>query len=80
MIQTLDCYYCNDEEGYFCPQPFPSKFMFKNEEKYREQMKNIPICSNEPSPTETLVRCFVRKRFVLINNMCNDHFLENGLF
>lgn len=66
IIQTLECYYCNDEEGYFCPRPFPTKSIFKNEENYREQMKNIPICSNDQSLTETLGSCFVRKRFVMM--------------
>ncbi|UJR35573.1 hypothetical protein I4U23_028326 [Adineta vaga] len=27
-VQTLECYYCNDEQGYYCPQPFPLKSIF----------------------------------------------------
>ncbi|CAF3856956.1 unnamed protein product [Rotaria sp. Silwood2] len=48
-IQTLhafECYYCNDEQGYYCPQPFPIKSMFNNDEQYKKQIKNIAISSS----------------------------------
>jgi hypothetical protein len=60
-INTLKCYYCNDEEGYYCPQPFPSKSMFNNNDKYFEQMKNIAISSSNKLFMETIISCFVRK-------------------
>ena len=60
-MQTFECYYCNDEEGYYCPQPFPSKAMFSNNDKYLEQMKNIAVSSSNRALTETIISCFVRK-------------------
>ncbi len=60
-IHTLECYYCNDEEGYYCPQPFPLKSMFSNNKNYNEQMKNIAVSSGNKLLSEPIINCFVRK-------------------
>lgn len=61
MIYTLECYYCHDEEGYYCPQPFPTKSMFSSNKKYNEQMKNIAVSSSSQPGMESIISCFVRK-------------------
>lgn len=59
-IETLECYYCHDEEGYYCPRPFPLKSMYKTEEKYREQLTNIAIISSNEQSNVAVISCFVR--------------------
>jgi len=66
-IRTFECYYCNDEEGYYCPQPFPSKSMFNNNAKYNEQMKNIAVSSSEKPSMEAIISCFVRKMILFVS-------------
>ncbi len=60
-VNTFECYYCNDEQGYYCPQPFPSKYMFSNNSKYHEQMKNVAFRSSNNPLMEPVISCFVRK-------------------
>lgn len=61
MFYAFECYYCNDEQGYYCPQPFPLKSMFKNNYEYYEQIKNIAVSSSGDPLIEPIVSCFVRK-------------------
>jgi hypothetical protein len=64
-INTFECYYCNDEQGYYCPQPFPTKTMFDNNEKYSEQINNIAVSSSNNLLTEPIISCFVRKMILI---------------
>jgi hypothetical protein len=66
-IDTFECYYCNDEEGYYCPKPFPSKSMFNNDDEYHEQMKNIAVSSSNKPLMEAIISCFVRKIILLVS-------------
>ena len=60
-IDALECYYCNNEQGYYCPEPFPLKSLFKTSVEYNEQMKNIALISSNSPTVETITSCFVRK-------------------
>ncbi|CAF4483764.1 unnamed protein product [Rotaria sp. Silwood1] len=65
-IQTLhafECYYCNDEQGYYCPQPFPTKSMFNNNEQYSKQIKNIAISSSNNPLMEPIKTNYYNKNY-----------------